>query len=152
MKSFFIALAIALCLPFAVCAQNTLNDKADSILGEYLAPSKRCDSKVRFTKNSDGTYNAQVFWLQYELDENGQVPVDVKNPDKSLRNRRLDQLVIIKGLKYNAAKKQWDGTKVYDPNRGISANVTINFLADGQLQLKGTIMGVGEKQVWKRVK
>lgn len=123
---------------------------ADDILGEYLVPdAKNGDSKVRFTKNQDGTFNCQVFWLEKPIDPSTGKPwLDYKNPDKSLRSRRTDSVVLIKGLKFNAGKKVWDGTKVYDPNRGISANVTCTLQPDGSLQVRGSVMGIGETQTW----
>ena len=133
-------------------AQNTLNDKADSILGEYLVPDPGNDSKVRFTKNTDGTYKCQIFWLQSPNDPSTGKPwLDYKNPDKSLRNRRTDSIVIIDGLRYDAGKKVWNGTKVYDPNRGIRANVTCKFSPEGKLQLKGTVLGIGETAYWEKL-
>lgn len=153
MKKFFAILAVALCASLGLLAQNSLNEKADSILGEYLVPDPGNDSKVRFTKNSDGTYNCQIFWLEHNINpENGQPWTDLKNPDKSLRSRRCDSIVIISGLKYDADKKVWNGAKIYDPNRGIKANVTCQFMPDGQLMLKGTVLGIGEKVYWKKLK
>lgn len=130
-----------------------LNDNPDSIIGEYLITDQGNDTKVRFTKNEDGTYDCRTFWMADPIDPSTGKPwVDSRNPDKSLRNRRTDSMVIISGLKYDAAKKVWNGAKVYDPNRGIKANVTCQFLSNGDFQLKGTVLGIGEKVVWKKLK
>ena len=45
-----------------------INDKADNIVGEYLTDRGGSKSKVRVTKNTDGTYNAQVFWVEKPMD------------------------------------------------------------------------------------
>ena len=151
MRKFALALAALLCFLPAM-AQNPLNDNPDSIVGEYLIHDKSGDSKVRFTRNSSGTYDCQVFWVKNAIDpETGQPWLDYRTPDKSLRSRRTDSIVIILGLKYNADKKQWDGAKIYDPVRGIKANVTCMFLPDGRFQLKGTVLGIGEKSIWKKL-
>ena len=153
MKRFIVIMALALLSALPLSAQNPLNDKADSILGEYLVPdAKNGDSKVRFTKNADGTYDCQVYWLAIPIDpKTGKPWLDFRNPDKSKRNVRCDQLYIIRGLKYNAEKKQWDGTKVYDPNRGISVKVTGKFIANGSFEVRGTVLGIGESQQWKKL-
>ena len=151
MKRFIIA-ALAALLSLTCFAQSNLNSNADSILGEYESVQGGDPYKVRVTKNGDGTYKAQIFWCRDDKDAAGNKKLDVKNPDKSLRNVPSDRIVLFNGLSYNSAKKVWDGTKIYDPQRGIKANVTAEFLADGRLQLKGTIMGIGEKVYWTPLK
>lgn len=133
--------------------QNSLNDNPDSIIGEYLVPDPGNDSKVEFTKNPDGTFNCKIIWMESPIDpDTGKPWTDVKNPDKSLRQQPCVGLVIIKGLRYNADKKRWDGAKVYDPNRGIRANATAFFDKSGQLCLKGKVLGIGETAYWKKLK
>lgn len=61
-------------------------------------------------------------------------------------------VTLFKGIGYNAAKKQWDGVKVYDPTRGIRANVTCTLTETNALRLRATILGIGETQTWKRIK
>lgn len=153
MKRFLAFLTVALIAPLGLLAQNALNDKADSIIGEYLVPDPGNDSKVRFTKNADGTYNCQIFWMESNINpDTGKPWTDIHNPDKSLRSRRCDSIVIISGLRYDAGKKVWNGAKIYDPNRGIKANVTCQFMPDGKLMLKGTVLGIGEKVYWNKLK
>lgn len=154
MKRFLILAVAAIAAVLPSFAQNSRNDKADSIVGEYFVPdAKNGDSKVRFTKNADGTYDCQVFWLAIPIDPSTGKPwLDFRNPDKSLRNVRCDQLFIIRGLKYDSDAKMWNGAKVYDPNRGLSAKVRCKFTKDGALEVKGTILGIGETQNWKKLK
>ena len=145
MKKFLTILIAALMTCSLSFAQN---NKADNILGKYSSTQNGESYKVEITKNSNGTYKAQIYWVSNPLDKNGKKKLDTKNPDKSKRTQPSSKVVLIDGLKYNAAKKQWDGTKIYDPQRGITANVTATFQSDGRLMLKGTIMGIGEKVYW----
>ena len=128
------------------------NDKADNIVGEYLTDRGGNKSKVRVTKNPDGTFSAQVFWVEKPFDAKGNKRKDVKNPDKSLRNVDIDQVVIVKGLKYDAEDKTWGGTKIYDPSKGIRVNVTAEFESADKLKLRGTILGIGTTLYWTRIK
>ena len=128
------------------------NDKADNIVGEYLTERGGNKSKVRVTKNPDGTFSAQVFWVEKPFDAKGNKRKDVKNPDKSLRNVDIDQVVIVKGLKYDAEDKTWGGTKIYDPSKGIRVNVTAEFESADKLKLRGTILGIGTTLYWTRIK
>lgn len=104
MKKFFM---LMLCAMMAVCpvfAQG-INDKADNIVGEYLTDRGGSKSKVRITKNAQGTYDAQVFWVENPLDKEGKKRKDVKNPDKALRNVDIDKVVLVRGLKFDAEDK-----------------------------------------------
>ena len=125
-----------------------LNDNGDNILGEYLTERGGTKSKVRVTKNADGTYKAQVFWVEKLYDESGNKRKDVKNPDKSLRDVYVDEIVLVKGLKYIAEDKEWGDAKIYDPTMGIKVNATAEFTDANTLKLRGTIMGIGKTLYW----
>ena len=151
MKQIMMTLLCALAFVMPVFAQG-INDKADNIVGEYLTDRGGSKSKVRVTKNANGTYDAQVFWVEKPLDANGKKRKDVKNPDKALRNVDVDKIVIVEGLKYDPAKKQWGGAKIYDPTKGIKVSATAEFETADKLKLRGTILGVGVTLYWTRIK
>ena len=139
-------------MAFAPAFAQNFNDKADNIVGEYLTDRGGSKSKVRVTKNADGTYDAQVFWVENPYDKDGKKRKDEKNPDKALRNVDVDKIVIVKGLKYEADKKRWGGTKIYDPTKGLKVNATAEFETADKLKLRGTILGVGVTLYWTRIK
>lgn len=149
MKKFFIAIVIAL----TSALTPAFAQEADAIIGEYESVQGGSGYKVRVTKNSDGTYKAQLFWASDSINpKTGKKDLDVKNPDKSLRNTPVDQIVLINGLTWDSAKKQYGNAKIYDPQRGIRVNVTARFEPSGKLCLKGTVLGIGEKIYWTRIK
>ena len=129
-----------------------LNSKGDNIIGEYLSIKDGGKSKIRITKEADGTYTAQVFWVERALDANGNKRKDVKNPDKALRNVPVDQITLVRGLKHNAAEKNWGGAKIYDPTKGLKVNATAEFETPDKLKLRGTILGMGVTLYWTRIK
>ena len=75
-----------------------------------------------------------------------------KNPDKTLRNVDIDKVVLVKGLQYIAEDKEWGGTKIYDPTKGIRVNVSAKFETPDKLKLRGTILGIGVTIYWNRIK
>ena len=133
-------------------AQHPSNNNPDSIIGSYLSDRGGSQSKVRVTKNADGTYDAQIYWVEHPYDKDGKKRKDVKNSDKALRNVDIDQVVIVKGLKYEADKKRWGGAKIYDPTKGLRVNATAEFESADKLKLRGTILGVGVTIYWTRIK
>ncbi len=149
-KYIFMAIA-AIFMALPAVAQN-LNSNPDSIIGEYSTDRGGKKSKVRVTKNTNGTYKAQVFWVENPLDANGNKRKDVKNPDKSLRNVDIDKVILVDGLKYDASDKSWGGTKIYDPSKGIKVNVEAQFETPDKLRLEGTVFGIGITLYWTRIK
>lgn len=133
------------------CAQQNLNGEADNILGVYEASHQGESCKVRVTKEDGGTYMAQVFWVDNRLDKKGNVRLDDKNPDKSLRHVECDKIVLITGLRYDESKQKWSDAKIYDPTRGIRANVVCEFRPDGLLRVKGSLLGFSQSVYWRKL-
>lgn len=132
-------------------AQNELNNSGDNIVGTYESTQNGDRFKAKIEKLKDGTYRAQVFWVENDKDEKGNKRLDEKNPDKSLRSTPADRIVLFSGLKYDAKKKEWNGTKIYDPQRGIRAKMTASFDKDGRLKLTGSVLLISESVYWKRI-
>lgn len=147
-------LMILVCAMMAVCPSfaQGLNDKADNIVGEYLTDRGGSKSKVRVTKNAQGTYDAQVFWVENPLDKEGKKRKDVKNPDKALRNVDIDKVILVRGLKFDTEDKEWSGAKIYDPTKGIKVNATAKFESKNKLKLRATILGIGTTLYWQKIK
>ena len=120
MKKILIFMAFALGIVGGAVAQNTLNNRADAIVGTYSGMQGSDRFRAKITKFDDGTYRAQIIWLEHDRDDKGNKILDKKNPDKSLRNIPADRIVLFSGLRYNVKEHRWDGTKIYDPQRNIS--------------------------------
>ena len=150
-KKLFMMLAIMLMGGQMTMAQNALNNNGDNIVGTYESTQNGDRFKAKIEKLKDGTYRAQVFWVENDKDANGNKRLDEKNPDKSLRSTPADRIVLFSGLKYDAKKKEWNGTKIYDPQRGIRAKMTASFEKDGRLKLTGSVLLISESVYWKRI-
>lgn len=134
---------------FGLGAQN----RADDIVGRWFAEQDGVESFVDIRRSPDGTYMAQVCWVEDSVGPDGRKVLDVKNPDKSLRNVPVDEIVLFTGLEYNEKKDNWGGTRIYDPTRGIKANVTCTLTDGGNtLRLRGSVLGIGETVEWTRQK
>ena len=152
MKKAIVTFTLLALFAISSFAQNTLNSKADNIIGTYLGIHDNEQFKVGITKQKDGTFTGQVIWLEHDKDAHGNKFLDTRNPDKSLRNIPRDQIVLFSGLKYDAKEQQWGDTKIYDPQRGIRARLHIKFTEDGLLKLRGSVLGIGESVYWKKIK
>ena len=150
MKKTIFTLLCAMTFSLSTQAQD-LNSKGDNILGNYLSIKDGGKSKIKITKAADGTYTAQVYWVEKALDANGNKRKDVKNPEKSLRNVDLDKVILVKGLKYDAKGKEWTDTKIYDPGSGKIYSVDIEFKDTKTLKVYGNILGIGKTVYWTRI-
>lgn len=136
-----------------VSAQNAKNNNADAILGTYRVNHGGHITKVKVVKTKSDTYNAQCIWVKDSIDPTtGKYLTDSKNPDKKMRSTPMNKVILFKGISYNTGKHCWDGGKVYDPTRGINANCTIEFVEDGRLKVKGSLMGISETSYWTLIK
>lgn len=77
---------------------------------------------------------------------------DVKNSDKSLRDRRLKGLVVLHG--FTGGPGEWKGGPLYDPETGEGVpKGTLTLRADGKLEVKGCKAAIFcRTKVWTRVR
>lgn len=140
MKKLIMLLAAMLMSAAAMSAQN-----ADAILGTFL--SENGTGKIKVTK-AEGKYIGTLIWTK---DEGA---LDVKNPDKSLRNKVLAGKVILKDMTWDASKCEWRGGTIYDPESGNTYKATVKLKENGDLTLRGYV-GVpafGRNSFWTRIK
>ncbi|MDO4759018.1 MAG: DUF2147 domain-containing protein [Rikenellaceae bacterium] len=149
MKKIMKMVVVALC---TLCATTTFaQSAADKLLGVYHAVEEGKESKVKFTKLADGTFQGQIIWLMNPNNEDGSRKYDVKNPNPELRKVPSDQVVIIYGLKYNAEDNCWDGGKVYKPNNGKTYRCEISFKDAKTLRVKGSLGPISLSRYWNKV-
>lgn len=149
-------LILALCLPFALSAQQTEAIKpADQILGVYLVIGETTGekSKVQVYRTEENTYEGRIFWLEFPNDADGNPRLDVLNPDEELRSVRGDNVLIVKGLKYDEKSAQWVGGTIYNPVNGKIFDVYAEFSDSDKLKVRG-FMGkrmFGKTYIWEKL-
>jgi len=149
MKNIFKLGLLALVMLFTnnVFAQSA----ADKIVGVYQVEEEGRQSKVRFTKCADGTYQGQIIWLSQPNNLDGTRKMDVKNPDPAKRNTPADQVVIVYGIRYDAKKNAWNGGRVYKPINGKTYKVECSFDDATTLRVKGSLGPISLSRYWKKV-
>ena len=110
----------------------------DDIIGIWIDDKQ--EAKTEFTKCEDGSYVGKLIWT---VKDKGDKPLkDRKNPDRSLRDNPLVGTVVMKGITYDSAKKQWDMPWAYDPSLGMTGSGYIKLGEQGQLVVKGSKWGI----------
>lgn len=134
----------------AVSAQN----ESDRILGVYKVVGETTNelSKVKIYRNGD-TYEGKIVWLEHPLDASENPRLDELNPDPSLRGVRADNIVIVRGLRYDAKKGQWTGGTIYNPVDGKTYDVLAEFDSPRVLRVRGYIGKpmFGKNYMWDKL-
>lgn len=126
---------------------------AFSIICTYAQVSKNNElTGIRWTNadssaqmelfEKDGKYEAKLYLLKNKEAK------DVKNPDKKLRDRSVNGIVIISGLTYKDGK--YIGGEIYMPQRGATANCEIEKISSEQIIIVVSKGVISKKKTWKK--
>lgn len=143
-----IAIAFA---PLCTYAQHEQNKSADNIVGTYECEQNGMRFKAKIEKIGADVYQGQIVWLEQCCDEEGQPLLDKKNPNRLLRTTPLNQVILFKGLRYDAKQEEWGGCKAYDPSRGLWKKLVAHFDEEGKLNLTTTLLDVSEEAQWLKI-
>ena len=122
------------------------------ISGHWL--TEKGTSQVQVYKAKNGKYYGRISWLS-EPNKNGAPKKDDSNPDPSLRETPIFNLILLKGFDYNADEDIWEGGTIYDPDNGKTYDAYMWFEGNNfdVLKLKGYVLGMrflGRETIWKR--
>ena len=140
-------------LLLATASLATAQTKADDILGVYTTGSPFNDdvARVEITKTAKGTYQGRVTWTNHPTNPDGTVRTDSKNPDKKLRSRRYDEVIMFWDLTFEDG--EWVGGKLYDPYSGKTFSVKFKPIKNSR-NLKARyykgIPAIGIDATWTR--
>ena len=99
--------------------------------------------------------NEYIGVIRGSPDDAGQDPerIDDKNPDPSLRHRKLLGLTIMRGFRHDGGMR-WSGGRIYDPNSGNTYKGNLRLLDRDTLRVRGFIgLSVfGRSDTWTRVR
>ena len=93
-----------------------------------------------------------IVWLEEPLDDDGNPKVDAGNPEADLRDRPIEGLKIVWGLKPSGDGETWEDGQVYDPESGKTYNAKVSLEEPDTLELRGYV-GVplfGRTSTWTR--
>lgn len=140
MKKILCVLTLALMVVTAAVAQD--------VIGKWKLED---GSAIVEIYKQDEVYNGRIVWLNEPNGPDGKPALDVNNPDKSLRSRKLMGLNMLHGLK--PANGEYSGGKIYDPGNGKTYNCSMKvegkvLKVRGSLDKKGML---GRTMDWFRV-
>lgn len=120
--------------------------KADDILGIWYNEEKT--AKVEIFKTSD-KYFGKIVWLK-EPNRDGKPKLDINNEDKSLRDRPVMGMQILKDFEFD--EDEWEDGTIYDPKNGSTYSCYITKKGN-ILNVRGYIgfALIGRTALWEKV-
>lgn len=111
-------------------------NKEDAIVGKWMSTEGNLMVEVYKT---GGEFKAKVLWFDDTDDKSKPMAVrcDTKNPDKTLRSRKLIGLEVMHGLVYDAGDGEWEDGRIYDASSGKDWNAKAWLTNDGSLKVRG---------------
>lgn len=128
---------------------SVLLAQSDAVVGKWETDGGL--SHIAIYKKGEA-YHGKIVWLK-EPKEKGVDKKDDKNPDESLRSRKIQGMELLADFSYAGGQKWKDG-KVYDPELGKTYSCQMTLSSSDVLAVRGYIgvSWVGRTTTWKRVK
>jgi uncharacterized protein (DUF2147 family) len=130
-KIFFLSFLTVVAVLKAVAQGN-----ADDITGRWMSAENNMEIEI-FKVNTE--YKAKVVWIDDSNDRSRPMNTrtDWKNPDETLRKRKIIGLVVMCDLVYNKENNDWEDGHIYDPNSGKDWKAKAWITKDGHLKIRG---------------
>ncbi len=136
------AAALSLALAFAAAPAN-----AEEMVGIWL--TQQGDAQIRVAKCGKAMCGT-VAWLRDAVDaQTGQPPVDTKNPNASLRSRKILGIRIFAMEQDNTGS--WTGG-IYNSDDGQTYKGRLVPRGDAELEVQGCAGSLCGSEVWTRAK
>lgn len=119
----------------------------ESIQGYWLSSDQ--EVKIKIYQKEDGQFYGKIVWFKQSPD-NGKFPLDLKNPDPALRQRKVLGLEILKNFRYDSASQKWKNGTIYHPQHGKTFK-GIMWLEKDMLQIRGYWGVMYRTNTWTRV-
>ena len=128
-----------------------IGQESNMICGTWLEEKKQ--SHIEIYQIDDDTYEGKIVWLAEPLNELGEIKLDKENPDKSLRHRKIQNLIIIKKLQF-IETNQWSNGSIYDARSGKTYSLNAKLEDQNTLFMRGYIgfSLIGKTTRWTRIK
>jgi len=120
----------------------------NKIIGKWLNEN---NSAVISIDQKNGIASGTIIWLKQQT-ANGQVLLDLKNPDPLKRSTPILRMKILNGANETKNNK-WENGRIYDPESGNTYRCTIVIEGDKVLKLRGYVGTplIGRTTIWKSI-
>ncbi len=121
----------------------------EELHGDWM--TQGCSARVRIhpCRAAPGTTCGTILWLWEPVDRLGKPVRDANNGDPGLRERPLEGLEILTGLR-RTEPGRWGGGTIYNPDDGRRYSVSLRLRSPEVLEVEGCVLFICKRQVWRR--
>jgi uncharacterized protein (DUF2147 family) len=130
----FKCLALIFFINLSVAGAAGTVPNCDRICGKWMSAEKNL--VVEVYKNNDH-FKAKIIWFHDDPSKPMEEWRDSKNPDPSLRIRRILGMNVLNDLKYDTGSNSWEDGMIYDAKSGREWNASAYINKQGLLKVKG---------------
>ena len=141
---------------FIICSigiSSHAQANADAIIGKWMSADDNLLVEVFKTGNE---YRAKLVWFDDSDDKSNPVNqrLDKKNPDMTLRARKLVGIEVLWNLHYNPSDDEWQDGTIYDSSSGKKWDAKAWINTTGILKVRGywNFPIFGKNMSFKKVK
>jgi uncharacterized protein (DUF2147 family) len=116
-------------------------EPGDAILGTWLTEEAKGKVEIYRETGPGGAprYYGRITWVKWDYylegdPEEGKPVHDRENPDRSLRDRPIAGIVVLKDFVYNARRDRWESGTIYDPENGKTYRCVIRLIDDPRVE------------------
>jgi uncharacterized protein (DUF2147 family) len=136
---------------FASCACGATGSRA----AETASPIglwKNEDATFEIFENG-GKLSGRIVALKEPKTPEGKEKTDIRNPDRSKRDRRIIGLVFMSGF-YRRSDTRWENGTIYDPKSGNTYSCSLELDGPDRIKVRGFIgiSLIGRTDVWTRAR
>ncbi len=89
--------------------------------------------------DAEGSYAGRMLYGRRVMEADDKTfKRDLHNPDPALRSRSLQDVVVVKDLKWHAGNRRWEGGSLYDGSSGRTYSARIE-LKNGRMEMRGYV-------------
>jgi uncharacterized protein (DUF2147 family) len=141
MKKIILLLTVLIGATICSFAQN-----GDAVKGIWINDNK--DAKMEIYRSGD-KYYGKVIWTDNMYESDGRtLRKDEKNSDDVLKNRTIQNMIILSGFTYNDG--EWTGGEIYNPKTGKTYKSTMK-LSGRNLEIRGYVGIFSKTTTWVRI-
>jgi len=129
-----------------ICCKSILPAQ-EQVIGKWISSDQEGITQIY---EKEGKYYGKITWLKKPKDENGVPFTDTQNPEKSMREQPLLELVILKDFYYN--NKEYKGGTVYDPNTGKTYSCKMWLSDENTINIRGYWGFFYKTEKWTKIK
>jgi uncharacterized protein (DUF2147 family) len=104
------------------------------ICGKWMSTEKNLIVEVSI---QDNKYTAKIVWFDDGNPKDLETSCDTRNPDPTLRSRKLVGMSVLRGLTYKQNSNSWEDGMIYDASHGHEWNAAAYIDKNGELKVKG---------------